>query len=86
MENEYAMGGHPLKKMRRQTLEEFEDEFMSSGRPSATVVNMRSKPVEEQQSQKPSNQKVFHGIFERTSLQASTDDAKMPKKKQSLFA
>ena len=42
-------GGHPLKKMRRQTLEEFEEEFMSSGKPSATVINMRDKPVPEKE-------------------------------------
>jgi hypothetical protein len=37
----FDSGAHPLKKLRRQTMEEFEEEFMNSGKPSATVVNMR---------------------------------------------
>ena len=36
-------GCHPLKKLKRQSLDEFEDEFMSQSRPAAKVVNMRAK-------------------------------------------
>ena len=41
-----SAGCHPLKNLRRQAIDEFEDEFMTQGRPAAKVVNMREKQPE----------------------------------------
>ena len=63
-----AAGGHPLKKLRRQTIEEFEEEFMSAGKPSATVINMRNKDAHvEPVKDKDVGERVFMGIKERES-------------------
>jgi hypothetical protein len=40
MNDEFAgVGVHPLKKLRKQAIEEFEENF--EGKPSATVVRMK---------------------------------------------
>jgi hypothetical protein len=48
MNDEFGGAGvHPLKKLRRQPIEEFEDSF--EGKPSATVVRMKPQveaPIE----------------------------------------
>ena len=36
-----SAGCHPLKRLRRQTLEETDDAMETGGRAAATVVNMR---------------------------------------------
>lgn len=37
-----GQGCHPLKRLRRQGLDEMEDQMMAQGRPAAQVVNMRA--------------------------------------------
>ena len=46
---DFTAGGHPLRKLKRQTLEELEDEFMKYDKPCVQLINKRpqEKPVEE---------------------------------------
>ena len=61
----FGMGAHPLKKLRRQTLEDFEEEFATQGRPCVTMVDMRP-PKKEPQKVVPDKIEVFTPIVERT--------------------
>ena len=47
MENSSDMPGdalcHPMKRHRRQTLDEIDDQMATQGRPAAAVVDMRAR-------------------------------------------
>lgn len=73
--DESQVGCHPLKSLRRQTLEEM-DEAMASGKPAASVVNMRAAksntqeaaPGSQEESKKAKEivyEPLFSGVKER---------------------
>jgi len=48
--NEHTAGGHPLKKLKEQTFEDFEREFARYDKPCVQLVNKR--PTEPPKSEK----------------------------------
>ena len=56
-------GVHPLKQLRTQTIEQFEEEF--TGKPAATVVRMQ-KPTTTVKDEETKRDVLFVPIIERT--------------------
>ena len=69
MEDFQGVGVHPLKKLRNQTLEEFEEFF--TGQPSATLVRMKKQepPSEEKTEEEVKKDFLFVPIIEKTENQ-----------------
>jgi hypothetical protein len=91
--NNHTQGGHPVKKLRKQRFEEFEEEFMRQSKPCVQLVDKRQraqKVPEEPANVEPGVEPLVRPIQER-SMQPETsgsegEQAAPPKKKQSLFA
>lgn len=70
MENtDFTSGGHPLKKLKQQSLEDFEQEFSRIDKPCVTIVNKRAtqEPTTEQKYPSVQLESIISPIMERTS-------------------
>ncbi|TNV85260.1 hypothetical protein FGO68_gene14309 [Halteria grandinella] len=78
MENRDFQGGHPLKKLRQQTVEEFEEEYYKVGKPCVTLITKKDKqtvPQPEEPQQRVHFEPIISPIMERT-ITDSTDERK----------
>lgn len=91
--NTHTQGGHPVKKLRKQRFEEFEEEFMRQSKPCVQLVDKRQraqKVPEEPANVEPVVEPLVRPIQERSmepvTIGSEGEHAAPPKKKQSLFA
>ena len=91
--NTHTQGGHPVKKLRKQRFEEFEEEFMRQSKPCVQLVykRQRAQKVPEEPSKVEAAVGPLVRPIQERSMQPETivsvgEQAAPPKKKQSLFA